>query len=62
MPKKEKAKEEKEEETLTLVVSKLPKQEVRSGLAEDGKQYDLITTDEAIQEILLKVREIHKAI
>lgn len=63
MPKKElKEKEEKKEETKTLVVKQLPKQEVKSFEGDDGNMYDLMTTDEAIQEILEKVREIHKAI
>lgn len=66
MPKKEKNKDEnieKEEKELpTLVVNELPTKELRKVRLEDGKEYELVTVQEAIQEILIKVRTIESAI
>lgn len=43
-----------------LVVNELPKSPIRAYEGEDGKVYDLITTNEAIKEILEGVRAIRR--
>lgn len=48
-------------ETKYLVVSKLPEVETRN-VNLDGEETELITTNEAIQEILEKVRKMSKAL
>jgi len=53
---------EKEVESKLLIVGELPKQELREITSDDGTVYKLMLPDEAIQEILEKVREIHKAV
>lgn len=50
---------EKERE---LVVDELPEQKVRSFKDEEGVNVKLITTNEAIQQILEKIRIIEKAV
>ena len=45
-----------------LVVSELPTQQVRSGLDKDGNEYDLITIEEALTELLTHVRQIKKSV
>lgn len=62
MPKKEEKVKEETKEPETLVVSELPKQEVSGFVGEDGKKYTLVKMEDAITEILIKVREIHEAI
>jgi len=49
-------------ETQVIVVSKLPEQPVRRFLNDDGKEVELIPIEEALTEILLKVRRIDKGI
>lgn len=57
-------KEENKEETKksVLVVNNLPTQVIRSGRDDDGKEYDLMTIEEALTEILQSVREIKKSV
>ena len=43
-----------------LVVRELPAQPVNKYLGEDGIEYDLITVEEAIKEILITVRDLNK--
>jgi hypothetical protein len=50
------------EENNFLVVSELPQTQVRVVKAEDGKTYDLITTEEAVKEILETIRLISKSV
>lgn len=45
----------------TLVVKDLPQTQVRRVTGEDGKEYNLVTVEEAITEILDKVTELSKA-
>lgn len=61
--KEEKVKEEtKKEEPETLVVSKLPKQEIRQGVDDNGNEYNLETIEEAITIMRKQIDDIHKAI
>ena len=55
-------KPKKKEEPEILVVNELPTQPIRKVEGDDGKEYELITRDEAIKEILSKVKELHKNI
>ena len=57
MPKEKK--QEKQENDF-LIVPELPQTPVRVIEGEEGKKYDLITTQEALKEILESVREIKK--
>lgn len=57
---KEKEEIKKEVKPEILVMSKLVEQPVRSFIAEDGKEYTVLTRDEAIKEILETVRELRK--
>ena len=59
MPKEETKEEIKKP---VLVVKDLPKQPVRFGLDAEGKEYEFITIDEALTEILAAVREIKKSV
>lgn len=45
-----------------VVVNQLPTEVYREIVDSEGKEYSLITTEEAIKEILIKIREIHKAL
>lgn len=46
-----------------IVVEQLPSQQVRAGLSEDGKtNFNFITRDEALTEILKTIRDIKKGI
>lgn len=54
--------EEKQEKPRLLVVQQLPTQNIREYEDGEGNKFDLITTDEALTEILEKVREIHKSV
>ena len=58
---KDKPKEEKKE-TNFLIVKDLPKQEIRKFTDDEGKEYEVLTIEEALTEILTKVTEIHKAL
>lgn len=54
------AKEETQEEDREFyVVSQLPQQPARVGINEKGTEVDLIPIEEALTEILEKIREIH---
>lgn len=57
---KEKKKERKKLNPKFIVVPELPNQPVNRIIGEDGKEYLLITRDEAIAEILEKVRKLDK--
>lgn len=48
------------EEFFEAVVPELPKVSTRNIRGEDGKLYSLVTSDEALQEILAGVRELLK--
>jgi len=54
---KETKKETKEEDAQVLVVKELPKQDITKIIGEDGKTYELVTIEDAVTEILKKVRE-----
>ena len=58
---KEKLKEEKKDVNF-LVVKELPKQEIKKFTDEEGKEYEVLTIEEALTEILTKITEIHKAL
>jgi hypothetical protein len=46
-----------------VVVKELPTQQVREALSEDGKtKFTLVTEDEAISEILTRIRRMDKAL
>ena len=60
MPKDE-TKEEKIKKSV-LVVSELPTQQVRNAVDKDGNEYDVLTTEEALTEILSLVRQIKKSV
>jgi len=55
---------EKEEETKkeikTLVVSQLPKVDARSYIDDEKNEFVILTTEEALTEILEKVRKLEK--
>ena len=53
---------EKQTEVPTIVLSELPKIESRNGIDGEGKPLQIITIEEAITEILEKVRRIDKAL
>ncbi len=53
---------EKEQEEKILVVPELPQTPTRKVQGEDGNIYNLITMNEAIQEILEITRELKKGI
>lgn len=53
---------EKKEEKNLLIVDELPAVKTRTGTLEDGKEYDFMTANEAIKEILEIVRELKKGI
>lgn len=62
---KEKSKEETKEvkESIgILVMDEIPKQDVRIVTDDSGNKYEVVTTAEAIQEILEKIRKIEKAL
>jgi|TARA_Y100000296_G_C5112204_1_gene225775 hypothetical protein len=42
------------------VVNELPKQDVRVVVDKDDNEFDVLTKEEALTEILTKVRENHK--
>jgi len=58
---KEKPKEDKKEINF-LVYRDVPKQEIRKFTDDDGKEYEVLTVEEALTEILTKITEIHKAL
>jgi hypothetical protein len=45
----------------TLVVKDLPQTQIRRVTGEDGNEYNLVTVEEAITEILEKITELSKA-
>ena len=62
---REKSKEETKEvkESIgILVMDEIPKQDVRIVTDDSGNKYEVVTTAEAIQEILEKIRKIDKAL
>lgn len=61
MSKEKNYKNEESKESL-LVVKELPTEEVTTIEGRDGKVYKLITEQQALQEILIKIREIHGAL
>ena len=52
----------KEVELPTLVVKELPTQEVKAGVDKEGNEYQLVTSDEALTEILEKIRKIYSTL
>jgi len=52
----------KEQEKDLVVVNELPTQELKEIVGEDGTVYEVVTAQEALKEILEKVRDIHKAL
>jgi len=48
--------------TKTLVVEQLPTQAVNKALDEKGNEFDLITRDEAMTEILEAIRQLKKGL
>ena len=57
--------EEKEKKIVNkevLVVAQLPQQAVREAVMEDGKEYSILTIEEALAEILNSVRHIEKSV
>jgi len=58
---KEKPKEDKKEINF-LVFRDVPKQEIRKFTDDGGKEYEVLTVEEALTEILTKITEIHKAL
>jgi hypothetical protein len=58
---KESQREEREtKESLTLVVKDLPTEQVRTAIGKDERNYDFVTIEEALTEILANQREILK--
>jgi hypothetical protein len=51
---------ETHKESLTLVVKDLPTEQVRSAVGKDERNYDFVTIEEALTEILSSQREILK--
>ena len=49
-------------EVKRLVVTELPKQEVKTVTNEKGEEFELLTIDEALTEILQKINDIKKAV
>ncbi len=45
-----------------IVVNELPSIQTRNATTQEGSEYDLITTNEAIKEILEIARELRKGI
>ena len=58
----EEKKAEPKKETKTLVVEQFPTQPVNVINAEDGNEYNLITRDEALSEILEIARQMKKGL
>lgn len=54
--------EEKEDSAETLVVKQLPQQPAREISDEEGNSYKAMTTEEAVKELLERVRKIEKAV
>lgn len=57
----EKEEKKKDKPRETLVVNQLPTQQIRTADLNE-KTYDLLTTDEALTEILEHVRAVRKAV
>lgn len=45
-----------------LVRDEVPKQEVRTVIDEEGNQYEVLTIEEALTEILENIRQIKKSV
>lgn len=45
-----------------LVVSQLPTQQIRVAMGEDQKEYNVITVDEALTEMLRILRKVEKSV
>ena len=58
----EKKEEPKVTAVETVVVTELPKQDVRSFVGQNGVEYHVVTIDEALTEILETVRSIKKSV
>lgn len=58
----EEEKKKSVKEKATLVVTQLPTEQVRNALGNDGKEYELVTIEEAITEILEKVRKLERVL
>ena len=56
----EEIKEEPKKEGVTVVVSELPKIDARSFTDNDGLEHPIVTLEEAIAEILEKIRRLDK--
>ena len=57
-----KVKKEEAKVVKTLVVAQIPTQEVRTLLGDDGSTYNVLSTDEALTEILETVRLLKKGL
>lgn len=57
-----KIKKEEKKEIKTVVVAQLPTQSVTKARDEEGNEFNLITMEEAITEILERVRELKKGL
>lgn len=53
---------EEEEKEKTIVLNEIPKEPMRKVRTEEGELINIIDRDEALTEILEKIREIHKTI
>lgn len=51
---------EEPREAITLVVKEIPTEPVRTAVGKDEKEYDFVTIEEALTEILANQREILK--
>ena len=58
---KEETKEEKNKKGV-LVVSELPTQQLRSLVDKEGTEYDVLTIDEALTELVNNIRQIKKSV
>ena len=54
--------EEKIKEKNILVVSELPKKEIRNIIDDKNEEYELLTTEEALTELLKSLKKIEKAL
>lgn len=59
---REKKEKEIDNEMEVRVLRELPTQEITKAKDENGIEYELITIEDALKEILVKIREIHEAL
>ena len=55
-------KETKQSKVVVQVVKELPQQEIRVGADAEGNEYNFVTIEEALTEILNNIREIKKSV